>query len=415
MANTKFLKMLDISEENVGKLDVPSMLPDLDFNGDINDVVSSDLREIHLFHNNKQYNLSFRAQLALNDYSFDYIIMFFQEITSLIYMSRKFSGKYNYYAFKDIITQDANMFRLIDDCKRLANLDVPILITGNSGTGKELFAQSIHSYSDRANHPFIAVNCAALPSNLIESELFGYDKGAFTGAQLTGKPGKFELADGGTIFLDEIGELPLDVQAKILRFLDDYKVSRIGGVRIKLLNVRVLAATNRNLNEEVLNKNFRLDLFYRLNVLNLHIPPLNEREGDIILLSDHFLEILNKKNPSMEKRYLTDDAIDYLNERNWPGNIRELQNAITKAYYLSSGPALTPDYFKLLRSPDLALNVESDQATLKPEEQINIENALRRYGGPAKASRSLNIPLSSFYRKMKKYNITFSKYAEDDD
>jgi transcriptional regulator with PAS, ATPase and Fis domain len=411
-ANSKFLDLLNINDETVKTLDIEALLPDLNFKDNVNKIVTSDIREIHLYYNNRQYNLSYHARLALNDFSFDYIILFFQEITSLIYMSRKFSGKYNYYTFNDIITQDEVMLKLIEDSKRLSNLDVPILLTGNSGTGKELFAQSIHSYSNRASKPFMAVNCAALPGNLIESELFGYDKGAFTGAQ-TGKPGKFELADGGTIFLDEIGELPLDVQAKILRFLDDYKVSRIGGMRVKLLDVRVIAATNRDLNEEVLNKSFRLDLFYRLNVLNIHIPPLNDRDGDIIYLCEHFIKILNEKNPTMENKYIPDEVIDYLDEREWPGNIRELQNAITKAFYLSDGPEITLDYFTP-KTPNLTLNVQSDQVVAKSEEQMIIENALKRHRGVAEASKYLHIPISSFYRKMKKYNIKRDIYRTEE-
>ncbi|MDR2368769.1 MAG: sigma 54-interacting transcriptional regulator [Deltaproteobacteria bacterium] len=420
-ANTKFLNLLGIKADDVTDLDISKLIPEINFHEDINSILNSDVQEVTLYHNNRQYQLTFHAKLAYNDDSFDYLIFFFQEITSMIDLSRRFSGKYNYHTFSDIITKDPSMVKLIVDCKRIASLDVPILITGSSGTGKELFAQSIHSYGNRADKPFIAVNCAALPSNLIESELFGYDKGAFTGAQM-GKPGKFELADGGTIFLDEIGELPLDVQAKILRILDDYKVSRIGSAKEKLLNVRVIAATNRDLEEEVLKKNFRLDLFYRLNVLNTYIPPLIQRQGDVRILSYHFLNKLNEKNYPNPKKYISEETIDYLNKYHWPGNIRQLQNTITRAYYLSEDEVIDSKYFTLslplrnLEPGDGNWGQEAQERTDsqrmdKSSERRLIESALRQHDGQVgPASESINMPVSSFYRKIKKYNIARQRY-----
>ncbi|MDR2461520.1 MAG: sigma 54-interacting transcriptional regulator [Deltaproteobacteria bacterium] len=404
MVNTKLLELLKIKNGDKYKLNIIDLLPEVDFKGDLQGIFSSDMHEVSLFHNGRQYHLSFRAQPAYNDESFDYIIFFFQEISSLIDLSRRFSGHYNYYTFSDIITGDPAMLKLIEDSKRIANLDVPILITGNSGTGKELFAQSIHSCGARRDKPFLAVNCAALPNNLIESELFGYDKGAFTGASM-GKPGKFELADGGTIFLDEIGELPLDVQAKILRILDDYKVSRIGGTKEKKLDIRVIAATNRNLNEEVLKNNFRLDLFYRLNVLNIHIPPLISRSEDIRLLSEHFLSKLNERNNPKEKKYLNEKTMDYLYLYDWPGNVRELQNAVNRAYFLSDNPVITEEFFTFSLRPNF--NVSSaNEVHIKPDEQAAIESALKQHDGQVlPTAKFLKIPVSSLYRKIKKYNI----------
>jgi transcriptional regulator with PAS, ATPase and Fis domain len=426
--NSKFINLLDLQPEDVPSLNIHSLLPELNFSDGINSILNSQFQEVTLYHNSRQYHLTFHAKPAYNDDSFDYLIFFFQEITSMIDLSRRFSGKYNYHTFNDIITSNPLMLKLIGDCKRIANLDVPILLSGNSGTGKELFAQAIHSYSNRADKPFIAVNCAALPTNLIESELFGYDKGAFTGAQM-GKPGKFELADSGTIFLDEIGELPLDVQAKILRILDDYKVSRIGSTKETLLNVRVIAATNRDLEAEVLKKNFRLDLFYRLNVLNTYIPPLIHRQGDIHVLVNHFLKKLNDKNNYNPTKYISKDTINYLNQYQWPGNVRQLQNALIRAYYLSESEEIKKDSFifhpsfQLTYHKDNNLNKNSIdnldiledqdyQLSDKSYERALIVGALKRHAGHVgPASESINMPLSSFYRKIKKYNINRLKYV----
>jgi transcriptional regulator with PAS, ATPase and Fis domain len=409
VANSKFLDLIDIKESDIPDLNIQKILPELDFSKITSKAINLEIIETTLTYKNKQYQVSIHTKTAINDDSFDYIILFFQEINTLINLTRKYTGKYNYYTFNDIITNDPVMLKLIDNCKRIANLDIPILITGNSGTGKELFAQSIHSYSARVDKPFMAVNCAALPNNLIESELFGYEKGAFTGAQQTGKPGKFELADGGTIFLDEIGELPLDVQAKILRILDDYRVSRIGGVRVKSLNVRVIAATNRNLNEEVGKKNFRLDLFYRLNVLNINIPPLEDRLEDIKLLTEYFLNSLNEKNKT--KKYLNSEALDILCSYKWPGNVREFQNNITKAYYLSFSDVITKESFSFPKIDMINFQkLDFKQFSFKSDEQIIIENALDKcYGQVGPASQLLNMPVSSLYRKITKYNIKRQK------
>jgi transcriptional regulator with PAS, ATPase and Fis domain len=407
--NSKFLDLLEITEAESSTLKIQEMIPESDFAKITNKELDSEIAETTLTYKNKQCQVSIHYKTTFNEDYFEYTILFFQEINTLINLTRKYTGKYNYYNFNDLITNDPVMLKLIENCKRIANLDVPILITGNSGTGKELFAQSIHSYSFRVDKPFMAVNCAALPNNLIESELFGYDKGAFTGAQQTGKPGKFELAEGGTIFLDEIGELPLDVQAKILRILDNYKVSRIGGVRVKSLNVRVIAATNRNLSEEVLKKNFRLDLFYRLNVLNINIPPLEDRLDDIELLTEYFLHKLNKKNNT--RKYLDQEALQSLYSYNWPGNVREFQNNITKAYYLSFTDQITKDYFSFPKSDVINFSrFDAKPFPFKTEEQTIIENALDKcFGQVGPASQLLNMPISSLYRKISKYNIKRSK------
>ena len=237
------------------------------------------------------------------------------------------------FTFDDIITKNDKMRNIIDFAKKAAKTNCNILIQSNSGTGKEVFAQSIHNYSSRCAGPFVAVNCAAIPRELVESELFGYEKGAFTGASKGGNPGKFELADGGTIFLDEIGELPLDIQSKLLRVLDNLKITRVGGTYEKSIDVRVIAATNRILEDEIESKNFRSDLYYRLSVMNLHLIPLKERKEDIELLAQYFINKLNAKNPC-EAKYLDSSYIDKLKNYSFDGNIRELRNLVERSYYL---------------------------------------------------------------------------------
>ena len=204
-----------------------------------------------------------------------------------------------------------------------------MLILGESGTGKELFAQSIHNASPRASRPFVAVNCGALPRNLVESELFCYEDGAFTGASRTGKPGKFELADGGTIFLDELGEMPMDAQVSLLRLLQNGEVTRIGGKSSRTVSVRVIAATNKNLEEAVRQHTFREDLYYRLNVFTLVLPPLRSRMSDIELLAEHFL-LKFAGSLGKDVRGFTSGALALLRRYQWPGNIRELENVIER-------------------------------------------------------------------------------------
>ncbi|MFD3158379.1 sigma-54-dependent Fis family transcriptional regulator [Haloimpatiens sp. FM7330] len=316
------------------------------------------------------------------------------------------------YDFADIKTNNRDMKLMIEYGKKAAYSDCNILIEGPSGTGKELFAQSIHNYSRRWNKPFVAVNCASLPSQLIESELFGYEKGAFTGALKEGHPGKFELADGGTIFLDEIGELPLDMQAKLLRVLDNKTVMRIGGKYEKQLNVRIVAATNRNLKEEIKKKNFRQDLYYRLNVMNIKTTPLKERKEDIELLTAHFIRKLNKKN-TLNKRY-SENYMERLKIYNWPGNVRELQNVVQRSYYLCEEDLITEKYL----SEDILMNgisincdkkiynSECEILTLDEMEKMNIQRALNKFEGNILAvSKILGISRATLYRKIRKYNL----------
>ncbi|HBC96168.1 MAG TPA: sigma-54-dependent Fis family transcriptional regulator [Clostridium sp.] len=317
------------------------------------------------------------------------------------------------FTFDDVITRNENVKTIISLAKKAARTNCNILIEGESGTGKEVFAQSIHNYSSRSRGPFVAVNCAAIPRELVESELFGYEKGAFTGASRGGNPGKFELADGGTIFLDEIGELPLDIQSKLLRVLDNLKIVRVGGNYEKPVDVRVIAATNKVLKDEVENKNFRSDLYYRLNVMSIHLLPLRSRRDDIELLAQYFVNKLNVKNPSKPK-YIDSSYVVELNQHDFRGNIRELRNVVERSYYLCEGNMITSKHFIERNAENAKISENNFQNRILPLEAVEkqcIKNALKYCGGNAlKASQLLDIGKATIYRKIKKYGIDLNSY-----
>ena len=255
---------------------------------------------------------------------------------------RRIEGHHAKYQINDIIGNSPLMQRMKMEAERIARNESNVLILGESGTGKEMIAQSIHNASPVSNGPFVAINCAALPNNLVESELFGYERGAFTGANKEGRPGKFELADGGTIFLDEIGDMPLDVQATLLRVIQTKEVIRIGGNSPKKINIRIIAATNQDLLKAVEEKTFREDLYYRLNVFSIYAPPLRARgQEDIRLLADYFVETYNRnKNRSIR---IQDNVYDILQNYHWPGNVRQLENAMERAINLADNNLITPE------------------------------------------------------------------------
>lgn len=245
-------------------------------------------------------------------------------------------------AFTDIIYRSSQMKQAIELARRVAAHKVPVLIEGESGTGKELMARAIHNSSPQSGKPFIAVNCGAIPAELVESELFGHEKGAFTNA-VQKRDGHFVKANGGTIFLDEVGELPLPAQVKLLRVLQEQEVTPVGSSQAKRIDVRVISATNRTLINEVAQGNFREDLFYRLAVFILRLPPLREREGDVGLLLDKMLDELKQQTPSLisERKKLSPGARNFLLNYSWPGNVREMKNTLLRAAVLSSGPRIT--------------------------------------------------------------------------
>ncbi|SHK67782.1 sigma-54 interaction domain-containing protein [Desulforamulus aeronauticus] len=315
----------------------------------------------------------------------------------------------------DFVGNSPTFRKVIATIRRLAKVDSTTIILGETGTGKSLVAQAIHNLSPRSKEPFIKVNCGAIPENLIESELFGYEKGAFTGAQKEGKPGMFELAQGGTIFLDEIGELPLLLQVKLLQAVEEQCVFRVGGTKPVHLNVRIIAATNRNLEEMVANRTFREDLYYRLKVLSIILPPLRERREDITPLALYFLKVFNQK--MVLSKELSIDAIDYLVRHNWPGNVRELRTVIEHLIIMTDSNLITPDDLPLnLRQSMIEVNLGDQPFPLKQAvhdlEKKLLTKAIQKYQNSYKVAEILKINQSTVIRKAQKYGISFNEITK---
>jgi Nif-specific regulatory protein len=306
-----------------------------------------------------------------------------------------------------IIGKSHAMRSLYDLLAQVAPSDTTVLIRGESGTGKEMIAQALHYSSPRADKPFIKVNCAALPENVIESELFGHEKGAFTGAIATRK-GRFEMADTGTIFLDEIGDLSPGMQVKLLRVLQEREIERVGGNRTIKIDVRIVTATNRNL-EELLQKNlFREDLYYRLNVFPLHLPPLRERKSDILLLADHFIEKYNKKSHKSVKRIAT-SAINLLMSYHWPGNVRELENVIERAVLLANNDVILgihlPPSLQSAESTGTQPSTTLQETLDRVERELILDALKSSKGNYSKTAKALGITERIMGLRIKKYNL----------
>jgi transcriptional regulator of acetoin/glycerol metabolism len=336
------------------------------------------------------------------------VILVFDEVKKQRKSIDSIMGRHAIYTFDKIVGKDANFLQVINFAKKISDSRSNILITGESGTGKELFAQSIHNYSERSHGNFVALNCGAIPRNLIESELFGYEQGSFTGAKTGGNPGKFEIADGGTIFLDEIGEMPLDLQTRLLRVIEEGTVSRIGSSHERVVDVRVIAATNKNLKHEVENGTFRKDLFYRLNVLPLRLPSLCERKGDIKLLLDYFMDRISKKL-NKKKVHIPLEYIEKLVEYNWPGNVRELENYIELAVNTEMVPDIQMLNFEEgsgTANKVKAAGKSSSFLNLKDMEKEHIINVLESTGNNiTQAASVLGIGRNTLYRKLKEFEF----------
>ena len=314
------------------------------------------------------------------------------------------------YSFGNIIARSEAMARVFDIVRKVADHKTTVLITGESGTGKELIAQAIHSNGGRASGPMVSINCGGIPENLLESELFGYKKGAFTDA-VRNKPGLFEKADGGTIFLDEIGELPMSLQVKLLRVLQEEELTPLGATGSKKINVRVIAATSKDLGKEVDEGRFRDDLFYRVNVVKIHLPPLRERRGDIPLLMGYFIDNFNKKlNQNIEG--LSSEAMPLLMGYSWPGNVRELENVIERAILLAKYQWITPEELPSSITSNMGASSTDPEDTLsikKASKQLEhnlIRKVLKLTGGNrTKAARILEISRPMLISKIKDYQI----------
>lgn len=313
----------------------------------------------------------------------------------------------------DIIGERSGLRQVMLQVARVAETDATVLVHGESGTGKELIARAVHDRGKRAGQAFVAVNCGAIPLTLMESELFGHEKGAFTDARDT-QAGTFERANGGTLFLDEIGELPLDAQVKLLRVLEDRTITRVGGKKAIPVNVRIVAATNRDLEEEVRLGRFRLDLFYRINIFTLRLPPLRERKEDIPLLAGFFLRKHNASlNLSIER--ITPEAMDRLCAYDWPGNVRDLENAIQSAMILCPEGQIQPEHLPsriktTLIDPLSTSHLEAEDTSLRDTssqaEKARILAALQKQGyNRTLTAEALNISRKTLFNKMKRYNL----------
>src|SRR5581483_1126465 len=302
-----------------------------------------------------------------------------------------------------MIGSSCAMEALYTTIRKVATTDIPVLITGESGTGKERVARAIHQQSLRNSGPFVAINCGAIPENLLESELFGHEKGAFTGAHAQRK-GRIEYAAGGTLFLDEIGELGLGLQVKLLRFLQEKTIERVGGRESLHIDARVIAATNRDLNERMASGVFREDLFYRLSVVSISIPPLRERNGDLLLLARAFIARFSDEIGKKVKG-LTPEGIEALTRYQWPGNIREMENKIRRAVVMADGPLLTPADLELT-PPDEAIPLPRLKTAKEQLERGLVESALARFGGNiTQAASALGISRQALHDILTKYQI----------
>ncbi|MCU0614180.1 MAG: sigma 54-interacting transcriptional regulator [Desulfobacterales bacterium] len=318
----------------------------------------------------------------------------------------------NKYRFTNIVGNSNKMRDVFQMISQVSRSNATVLIRGESGTGKELVASSIHYNSHRAKSPFVKVNCAALPINLIESELFGHEKGSFTGA-INKKLGKFEIADKGTLFLDEIGSIGLDVQVRLLRVLQEREFERVGGHKTIKADVRIIAATNKNLEEAVEEESFRGDLYYRLNVFPIYLPPLRERKTDILLLSDHFLEKYSKENGKEIRRFST-PAIDMLMAYHWPGNVRELENCIERAVLLCEEGVIHSYHLP----PTLQTGAESDtlpaqsmeDAVANLEKEMIIDALKNTRGNISNAAKLLKTTVRKFSYKARRYRVEYQQF-----
>lgn len=404
--NNKIPKLFHMDEKDIFNININKILNGAEIEKDIferkNKLSFSDLT---ISIDNKKIECSLSISPLTEGKVVTGAVILMREAKQVIKEVSKLAGFKANFTFDNIITVNGKMNEIINTAKKISKTNCSVLIEGESGVGKELYAQSIHNESYRRKGPFVAINCSAIPKELFESELFGYESGSFTGAMKGGRPGKFELARGGTIFLDEIGEIPQEVQPKLLRVLDNNKIVRIGGTYERELDVRVISATNRNLFDEVAKGSFRQDLYFRLNVINLRIPPLRKRKEDILELAGYFLQSLNYENRDVNnKKTFSKGFENKLAEYEWAGNVRELKNIIQRAYYMAEG--------EIIKNVSLPLNKatksvrETATLNLKDIERDSIVQALSfNNRNVLKAAKDLNISKATIYRKIKAYSI----------
>lgn len=411
LANKPAQNMLGLQHSSPVEMHIQELLPFLNF-AEIRECRNEVISKLHKIGNNYLV-LNIRAVFTDSDFagmviSFQYAKSI-ENIEAKVRKELRLKGYVANAHFGDIITRDTHMMKLIEQAKKYAQVDSTILIIGQTGTGKELFAQSIHNASRRAEGPFIAINCASIPENLLESELFGYEDGAFTGARKNGKRGIFELANGGTLFLDEIGEIPLKLQANLLRVLQEKQIIRLGGDRIIPVDVRIIAATHRDLKAAIRAGNFRMDLYFRLNVLQLTLPPLNKRKGDIPMLVQHLISEKSAFLGTAPIR-LSEECLQSFCEYDWEGNIRELSNVIERLCIIKRGEYVQLEDFREVQNYELprTASPSHDMMPAKLDDVVRqaIIDTLRATNGhKERTSELLGISTTTLWRKIKEYGI----------
>lgn len=332
-------------------------------------------------------------------------ILTITEKKEMMQLAIEMTGAKAHFTFDSIIGRSSKLLEAIEIAKIAAKNTASLLLYGETGTGKELFAQAIHNAGERSDRPFIALNCGAIPSELFESELFGYEEGAFTGAQKGGRPGKLELADTGTLFLDEIGDMPLNMQVKLLRALQTGEIRRVGGIKTIPVDIRIISATNKDLKMEIEQERFRPDLYYRINTLSITIPPLRERKEDIPFLVDYFFKRFGNLN---YEQYLSQTDKDSIMNYSWPGNVRQLESSIERAIHLADGNKIKAEYFGI--DEQKAAAKTSTEITLEEIEKNVIAESIKKHAGNiSSCAKSLGISRPTLYRKLEQYHISYEE------
>ncbi|APF25659.1 AAA domain family protein [Clostridium sporogenes] len=411
--NNSACVMLNIKKENIINESVQNILCNWEYILDtLNSGKKYENKEIIYSNINKKKRFNLTAYSIRNKNGIiTGVVVMFKDMMNVYNLVNKYTGMIATYTFDDIVGKSEKFIKVMRQAKKISNSPSTVLIQGESGTGKELIAHSIHNNSNRKNNSFVAINCGAIPKSLIESELFGYEEGAFTGAKRGGYAGKFELASGGTLFLDEIGEMPLDMQVNLLRVLQEGFFTRIGGNRYINIDVRIIAATNKDLKAEVKKGTFREDLYYRLSVIPICVPPLRERPEDIEILIEHFLNTksikLNKAIPNIESD-LYEELINY----SWPGNVREIENCIENIVNMDGNVSLNFEtkFFDKQQQNLNRNNLELELCSLAQLEKKAIINCIQKCNGNiTRVSKILGINRSTLYSKIKKYNIILKR------
>ena len=411
--NSKAVELFRLSGNEILNVNIRELIGSLDFNSLIEDHKSLKNKEFTYNGVNHHFRGVFDAKsISIGDKSFG-VVCTFSNISDLLKTVNNITTGTIVTSFDNIIGSSHCLEQVKIEAEKASKSTSTVLVQGESGTGKELFARAVHFNSNRAKRPFIPINCAAIPEQLLESEFFGYEDGAFTGARRGGTSGKFELANMGTIFLDEIGDMPIHLQAKLLRVLQEQVIEKVGGKESIPIDVRIIAATNKDLEKKVLEGEFRQDLFYRLNVIPLNIPPLRDRKEDIVILVDY---LLNKCNSKLGKHInnIDDVSLDIFMNYEWPGNVRELENTIEYAVNMCGSSVIKSiDLPMKFRSSTPEKNLESNKyvgiVPIKELEKQEIQKALDYFGQDkqaiTKAAMALELSRATLYRKLKEYGI----------